>query len=297
MSSKYFTALLQRQIEMFIATFQDDGNELFKKDDSALIHPGEYGMYREQCFRNLLQLILPRENKVSDGFVISSKNDRITTQCDILVQNAFAMPLTDGGLGKFHPVEDIYAIVEMKSNLSKADLKEALRKLAECKMIGDDRKNKRRHQETRFLNHDAISTFLVCNKLTFKSIAELDFDDIYSGIDRKYWHNAFLSLDDGMFSYQLSLSDLPIKTKAHYKEKGFNVESGVCDYQYSQHIFYFPDGSETYSCPVKYVKATSESKYNHIMLFLSALKQAIDETVKYEFDSIEYLGLRSGSLR
>lgn len=296
MSNKHFATLLNQQIKLFVSTFQEDSNTFFKNDDEQLIHPGEYGMYREQCFRNLLQIILPGKYTLSDGFIITSYRDQISTQCDIIIKNAFSTQLTDGGLGKFHPIEDVYGIVEIKSNLTKSELKKALQKLAEIKKMGNCRSNKPVYQKTHFLNHDYIPTFLVCNKLVFDNLEQLNFEDIYNGIDRKYWHNAILSLEDGLFMYRLYTNNFPPKTKTHYKASGFNVNNGICEYQYSQHVFSFPDGAETYICPSHFIPAMPNNKYSHIIMFLSALTQATNEMIKYEFDSIEYLGLSSQSL-
>ena len=271
MSSKIFNTLLQRQIDLFVATFQDDGNVLFKDKQNILIHPGEYGMYREKCFRELLQSFLTRDCSISDGFIFSSCNDHITTQCDLLVKNAFSAPLTDSGIGKFHPAEDVYGVVEMKSNLTKAALTDSLRKLAEVKMISDDRENRREYQEIRVLNHNLIPTFLVCNKLDFKNIEFLDLDEIYNGIDKKYWHNAILSVDDGMLLYQFKFTDLPAKTKKCYEGTSYYEPSKVINYQYSQHIFQFANDTEIYDCSYYFLRANPKDKYAHIVRFLSLM--------------------------
>lgn len=288
-SSKIFTTLLQRQVNIFVATSQTDGNALFKDERNALIHPGEYGMYREQCFRELLQSFLTRNCKISDSFIISACDDHITTQCDVLMQNAFSMPLTDSGIGKFHPAEDIYAVVEMKSNLTKATLKDALRKLAKVKMISDDRRNKVENQETRVLNHNLIPTFLVCNKFTFDKIEDLDLSEIYEGIDRKYWHNAILSVEDRLVLYRFGLTDLPPKTKKCYENTTYYADNEVINYQYSQHIFQFQTETETYDYGLKFLRADHQNKYDHIIRFLSLMRQTVNEMVRYQFDSLEYI--------
>ena len=292
MSNNKFITMLERQINLFVSTFQDDGDSLYKDEyRKQLIHPGEYGMYRERCFKALLQNILSREEKVSDGFIITSRDNAISTQCDVLVRNANAIPLTDNGIVNFFPVEDVYAIIEVKSNLSKADFKKCLRKLAENKMLSDHRRNGTRLKVSRFLNYDYIPSFLVCNKLEF-DINSLDFNDIYEGIEPRYWHNSILSIMDGVLSYRLQLKELPEKTKLHYQKKNFDVVNVSFDYQYSLHAYVLDDRSiEIYRCPHKFIKMDLSDKYQHIKLFLSSLKQAVDETIKYHFDSIVYLGV------
>lgn len=293
MSSTQFITLLTREINSFIGTFAHDSNSLFKNENDKLIHPSEYGMYRERCLRRLLQLVLSREYSVTDGFIITSHNN-ISTQCDILVNNAFTMPLTDRGLGNFYPVEDVCAIVEVKSDLTKRDLTNALQKLSVVKRLSDDRKGVIT-SKTHFLNQKYIPSFLVCNKIKC-DIEALNYSEIYKDIDRRYWHNAILSLEDGIILYGLQFKDFPPRTKKHYQEHGFDVENGRIDFQYSQHLFDFTSYVETHNCTPKYIKIDQDNKYNHILYFLTVVKQSIDEMIRYQFDSIEYLGFHSKTL-
>lgn len=111
MSSHIYKTLLQRQIDNFVDTYGQDSNSLFKDNKGRLIHPGEYGMYREDCFKKLLQIILDKDYTVSDGFIINSI-DQVSAQCDALVHRYNSKPLTDGSFAKFFPVEDIAAVCE-----------------------------------------------------------------------------------------------------------------------------------------------------------------------------------------
>lgn len=289
MSNKIYTTLLQRQIDTFVATFQDDGASLFKNEQNALIHPGEYGMYRERCFCTLLRAVLTRDCSLSDGFIFSSRHEQPTTQCDILVKNALSMPLTDSGIAKFHPVEDIYAVVEMKSNLTKKELTETLQKLAKVKMIGDDRKTRANYQKAVFPAFDAIPTFLVCNRLSFTAIESLDFDTIYNGVDRKYWHNAILSVEDGLFLYRYRPSDLSKEeAAAHERETGLDSNQYI-PWPFPQVNYRSNPETAAYDSEPDYQPAVPEDKYRHIMDFLSFLSHAIYLSEKYQFDSAEYL--------
>lgn len=297
MGNKKFITMLERQIDLFVGTFQDDADNLFKGEyDGRLIHPGEYGMYRERCFKALLQNVLSREEKVSDGFIITSFNDTVSTQCDVLVRNANSVPLTDNGIVNFYPVEDVYAIIEVKSNLSKAGFENCLRKLADNKKLSDHRRNHARLNDLEFVEFDFIPSFLVCNKLEF-DIKCLDFEKIYEGIERKYWHNAILSLNDGAWSYALRLADLPVNTKQHYLNKKYDVVNGVCVHPYSQHALILPDGEvEVYQCIYNFVRKKESDRYDHIITFLCAIKQTVDLMMRYRFDSIVYLGKNEDTL-
>ena len=291
MGSKHFLNLLKTQINTFVATFQDDSNVLFKDAQNVLIHPGEYGEYRERCFSLLLRSILSRDTETSDGFIISSVNDHISTQCDVIVKNAFSMPLVDSGIANFFPVEDVYGVIEIKSNLDKSEFGAALRKLAEVKKIGDDRKCFKSAMHSSFLHHEPIPTFLVCNKLNFSNLASIDFEDIYRGIDRKYWHNAILSIENGLFFYEVPINKLPeTYQKVYLYGDLLKIEDSI-DIQYPQIIFKLPGKPESFNCLTKFVETKSTNIYAHIYEFLALVKQAIDESFRFYFDSLEYLEL------
>ena len=288
MASKIFLTLLQRQIDMFVTTFQDDSTSLFKNDQNSLTHPGEYGMYRERCFCSLLRSVLTRDCSLSDGFIFSALDNR-STQCDILVKNAMSMPLMDNGIAKFHPVEDIYAVVEIKSNLTKDELTTTLQKLAQVKMIGNDRTTRREIWESNPLAYDAIPTFLVCNRLSISDLHALDFDAIYEGIDRKYWHNAILSIEDGLFSYRYNMSDLPphVANKYHHISVPDGMDIGAVCPQLTFRLKNEPD--DVLNCTPSYTAAQPANQYAHITRFLSLITQAIILSVKYQFDSVKYI--------
>jgi len=286
MASSIFQTLVQRQIETFVQTFADDSSKLFRNQENKLFHPGEYGMYKEACLRNLLSTILSRKEAVSDGFIITSR-DNHSTQCDILIHNASTMPLIDAGVAKFFPVEDVYAIGEVKSNLGKSDAVKALRKLSKNKMLVDDRINKK--YSTNFLHEDTISTFLVCNKFEFDIII-LNFEEIYKDIKRKYWHNFILSLEDGLFFYKIVSEKMPAKLQMRFRDAGMATQY---DFQYPEFMFRSKEGTLHYDAELSACLPEQDKKYNHILKFLAALKDTVDMAPRYSFDSITYLGLNA----
>ena len=83
MASDIFRNLLEQKIDMFVSAFGEDANKFFKVDN-RLIHPLEYGMYKERCVRELLRYSLDKSEGISDGFLIST-NNTISTQCDIII--------------------------------------------------------------------------------------------------------------------------------------------------------------------------------------------------------------------
>lgn len=285
MSSKYFMTMLVREIESFLGTFAHDSNSLFKDVNNKLIHPGEYGSYRERCFRNLLQCVLKKDYKVSDGFIITAKDSHISTQCDVLVYKSSAMPITDNGIANFYPVEDVCAIIEMKSNLTTSALKDALRKLSEVKKLGKDRRNNK--TKSNLCHQDTIPTFLVCNRL---ESTDIDFEQIYAGIDREFWHNGILSVEDGFLTYCLLYKDLPKIAKQAFENLGYDVNNGGSVHNFSQLKYKVGEKFDAYDCPINFIDAHQVDRYRHIISFLLSVIQSINMTDKYSFDPIEYMG-------
>lgn len=119
MASDIFRNIIEQKIDVFASTFGNDANKLFKKD-SKLIHPLEYGMYRERCAKELLSFICDRSMAISDGFMISSEN-HVSTQCDIIMYQRDIMPIIDNGITNFFSVEIVGCIGEVKSTLKMGD--------------------------------------------------------------------------------------------------------------------------------------------------------------------------------
>ena len=104
MASKVFQQIFERHISQFVGLYSEDSTAIFKDEKNKLIHPGEYGKYREESCKELLRLLLGKEVSVSDGFVITS-GDQISTQCDIIVYNSNVSPFVADGIAKMFPAE------------------------------------------------------------------------------------------------------------------------------------------------------------------------------------------------
>ena len=111
MASDIFRSILEQKIDVFASTFGNHANSLFKKDNK-LIHPLEYGMYRERCAKEILELVCDRSIAISDGFMISSEN-KVSKQCDIIMYQRDTMPIIDNGITNFFPVEIVKCIGEV----------------------------------------------------------------------------------------------------------------------------------------------------------------------------------------
>lgn len=160
MASDIFRSIVEQKIDVFASTFGDDANKLFKRDDK-LIHPLEYGMYRERCAKELLALICDKSTAISDGFMISSEN-HVSKQCDIIMYTRDTMPIIDNGITNFFPVEVVKCIGEVKSTLNRSDFEKALIKMANNKKMFTERKGGQ-NPSMGFGERDEIVSFLICN--------------------------------------------------------------------------------------------------------------------------------------
>ena len=163
MGHDVFKTILNRKIDNFVATFSHDAPSIYKDGNNKLIHPGEYGMYRERSFKELLRFLLPKNLSISDGFIINSLN-RTSTQCDVIIYDSGVMPMIDDGIANFSPMEIVKSFGEVKSDLSATKLKEALIKLAEVKMLFSEISSEISQVLDIAIPFTSPFSFLVCKK-------------------------------------------------------------------------------------------------------------------------------------
>lgn len=290
MGSHIFKNILERKIDIFANTYGADSNTIFRLDEK-LFHPLEYGIYREKCFKELLQFVVDKNVGITDGFIISAQNS-VSTQCDVILYESNVIPLIDNNIAKFFPVEIVKGIGEIKSNLSKAQFTEALQKLARNKMLTEERRGIVSYREGFFGEYEYLTSFLVCNKLNF-DISSIDFkEDIYKDIPRQFWHNVILSLEDGFISYMLDFKELPKPMQANFIANRGNINAPPVIWQYPIHI----ENENQFDCPYNIIGARSHNKYHHVMHFLTSIKSNLENQTQFEFDLIEYLDFNSQSI-
>ena len=259
--------IIKRKIDLFLRTFITESETIFIQDD-ALIHPGEYGMYRERCLKELLKNIIPTEYNIGDGFIINVDGN-VSTQCDILIYNPNIIPITDDDIARFYPAEGIASIIEVKSTLNKSDLSNALYKMAKNKMLFSNREIQSIDTTKRKLNQIYPDTFLICKKIKCHDLNQLNenfFNETYRDIPRCFWHNGILSVEDGIIWYKIKINS----KSASWTQPIINREN----------------------TDLQIVKAR-EDKYYHIMSFLSKLRDDINYIEKFEFPMLEYLGINN----
>lgn len=212
MANTIFNQLLEEEIEIFKNSFSNVSKGIFTRDDEKLIHPGEFGMYRESIARKFMASFTPANLDIDQGFLINSNNE-VSTQCDIVIYDSKYTPLLrNRELQRFFPIETVCSVGEVKSTMSFTDFKIALHKLAKTKKISEFVKNPSiiyRQQPGDFSPkespNDLITTFLICQKFDFdpKKISEV-YD---ASFEVRHRHNMILSIEDGLILYAHGTKD------------------------------------------------------------------------------------------
>ena len=212
MNENTFVNILTSKINNFVQTFKIDSKSIFYDKNGNLIHPGEFGIYREKIVKDMLRSIIPHRLDIGTGFIITSSG-KISTQCDLIIYDRNNCPLIENTEEqRFFPIECVVAVGEIKSDLTKTKLKEALLKLKNIKLLRNDIPNNDFiHRQKISLDvyspdinpRDQIITFLVCNIFDFeyeKLVNEMD--KIYDNCDNYLRHNMILSINDGTLLYK-----------------------------------------------------------------------------------------------
>lgn len=210
MEINVFEKLLIEKIENFKFSFEKTAEDVFFDGNGKLIHPGEFGRYREKACKQFIKYIIPSCLSMGEGFLINTFNE-VSHQCDIVIYDARNTPLIESTQNQFfYPIESVAAVGEIKSILSKAAFKETINKLTAIKSMRERVKhpvilNKGYGYEfnPQICGYDQIFTFIICKKLDFdiKNIA-LDINTLYNQTcEYRHRHNLILSIEDGLLAY------------------------------------------------------------------------------------------------
>jgi hypothetical protein len=285
MASKIYRTILLRKIDNFIGMFQRDSESIFYDKKNNLIHPGEFGKYRENVFKDILKTLIHDKYSIGDGFIFTSK-DNVSTQCDVIIYNSSLVPLIKEDRASMFPIEEVRVVGEVKSTLKKSNFIESLIKLSKIKMLQDERlETIKKSENNPNPTYNTIGSFLIVNKLDF-DLSNINFDEIYKGIPRKYWHSAVLSIEDGLFIYGLDFSVLSPKMK-EFMEKGGFILSSVAKVGLSL----FAIGNETINTRLDFFPIDANDKYRHILDFLYTFVDSVKYVWTYYHDPIIYMGL------
>lgn len=209
-----FSTLLNEKITLFKYSFSAFARQVFVDPTTGnLLHPGEFGTYREGILRDFLRICIPARLDIGTGFLITASGD-ISTQADIVIYDKSAIPRVESiEHQRFFPVEGVCAIGEVKSSLSKSELKKALNKLARVKAKADDvSSNVFIYRDRALASHtfdrttvayDQLISFLVCEKFDFDvSSLSTEVSSWYEDdVENHHKHNMVLSISDGLLLY------------------------------------------------------------------------------------------------
>lgn len=268
-----FDKLVKSKIAQFENDYINLSRQIFVDSNGKLIHPGEFGIYRESIIKNFLAPFLPNRLTIGSGFIITSKNN-ISTQCDIIIYDKEHTPIIENEEQRFFPVECVAGVIEVKSKLSKSTLKDALIKLSKIKALKNDIDNTpyifkdykgRATFNTKINVRDQMATFLICESIDIDVEKEINtiFSETYENIDKSLFHNMILCLDRGCFLY-------------------FDDKCPI----YHSYINYEKEPFK-HECIIPY-----ESGYEkeHILLFLNYFYMVISSVSIMYFDITHYLG-------
>ena len=65
-----FEQILIEKIEMFKMSFSNTAKKVFIDEEGKLIHPGEFGSYRENICKEFLRYIVPSRLDIGQGFLM-----------------------------------------------------------------------------------------------------------------------------------------------------------------------------------------------------------------------------------
>lgn len=241
MSNQHFEHILEQNIERFVNDFKIWSRLVYTNnsdENEKLLHPGEFGSYRERICRDLLLNFIPAYLDIGSGFVINSEN-YTSNQGDIVVYDKENIPLIRNiDNQRFFPIENIIAIGEIKSQLSKSVFEEALRRLSDVKKKRIELKNpyieqradvvanwnfrtgSRADYNAKINHQDQIVTFIICEKMNF-DFMNFNFSDFYKDDHPSTKINMILSLEDGAFMYKSSDGRLHPYPICHNETEGF----------------------------------------------------------------------------
>jgi len=98
-------------------------------------HAGEKGMRAEFVLIDFLKEHLPPRYGVSRGEVFDSKG-MVARQCDVVIYDALHAPILHrGDASQVFPAESVYAVIEMKPDLNKPMLAQAVNVLRSVKQL------------------------------------------------------------------------------------------------------------------------------------------------------------------
>lgn len=107
----------------------------FNEITSRINHNGEKGAARETVLQNYLRTYIPDKYSFSKGTLIDC-NDNQSKQVDIIIHDKYTTPyLVDMESTNVIPIESVYAVIEVKSTLTKEELRKSTQNIRSVKNL------------------------------------------------------------------------------------------------------------------------------------------------------------------
>ena len=85
MAINIFKSLFHEKVNTFSKLYSETSKNIFYDDEKhKLIHPGEFGTYRESICKDFIKFFVPMQFEIDNGFIINANNE-ISTQCDLFI--------------------------------------------------------------------------------------------------------------------------------------------------------------------------------------------------------------------
>ena len=288
MPNRRFETLLIEHIDEFVTAFSNTAKHLFRGKNNRGIHPGEFGMYREKICANFLKFLMPSNFEIGSGFLINESGG-ISTQIDLIIYEPSITPLIKSKeMIRFFPVESTVGIGEVKSDLDKRGLKDALNKLGRNKRLRDELlspvlvKSRKEKYEPEKNASDLIFSFLICNKLTFynNDLAKT-LNEIYDeSLEYRFRHNLVLSIKDGLLCY-FHVMDSDDVAKVTVADKSKRFKEGT---KFELNIPFNKDNIYLN----RFIKPV-ENKYVHLKKFATYFSMGISRTTYLRPEMSNYM--------
>lgn len=107
----------------------------FEEITSQINHNGEKGTARENVLQSYLRAYIPDKYTFSKGTIIDC-TDTQSKQVDIIIHDKYTTPcLIDMDSTKVIPIESVYAVIEVKSVLTKEELRKSIKNINSVKIL------------------------------------------------------------------------------------------------------------------------------------------------------------------
>lgn len=107
----------------------------FEEITSKIQHNGEKGTARENILQEYLKSYIPEKYSFSKGTIVDCK-DVQSKQIDIIIHDKFLTPyLVDMNDTKIIPIESVYGVIEVKSTLSKDELRKCVKNIESVRKL------------------------------------------------------------------------------------------------------------------------------------------------------------------